>query len=207
MIGYNSQEDAIMRVDRTLLMYKGEPHYVRIYHENPLNQARLSSIKQLNPGGRTPKGITVDLTSDDVSCTFPRIGYMNYNDTAWYLQRSPVRTQRQGLSGASVTTPPGLYEINNLLFSHYGYDMLMGNFPSQEAALAKVRHEFWQSCAFSKDFAIKRLDNTETIGLLYRDTIRAIYDDMMGMFVAVGNTRDKSYFVNKANEAGVRLAL
>lgn len=166
-IKYERLEDARLRLKHTVVLYKGEPHYISeitnaIDKEDGIHRV-LSSPLPLEP--RDP---FAELKKEDkegqqrkiISSKFfdiaPfKMGFVNAPDGVFYCSRLPNRMQKQGLSsenfkGATLTGKP--VQFSTFLRTKEVLEMIKGLYPSFHQALKALDKA--PSCAFSREFAI-----------------------------------------------------
>jgi hypothetical protein len=104
-----------------------------------------------------------------------KLGYVNYSNTAVYLQRKPLRKWKQGLyaeylkikSSASaglangVKRGAGIFNTKTVVASRSFLDMYADNYPSFYRAWVQVRLLHFSSAAFHRNWAFTRARSRE----------------------------------------------
>lgn len=197
-----------MRLNRTLCRYKGEPVYVEVYNEDPINQVRLTPI----PYTQKKRGAVRVLTTDpEFVHRSPELGYVNYplmwggKYDCFYYARSPKRKQQQGLSASNVD----VFNEHGPSFSDVwmteGFRNLIINvYPKYEDALERVLKGDVKGVAFHRHVCIRRLDG-HNVCLFFKERMVAMYHPRMGCFNFLPAVRDGSYLNAFLNRIGVQL--
>lgn len=158
---YNDQHDAMMRLDGTICMYEGFPFYVQV-----LPEKHCVSLFSL---GDMAKVKTVKYTEDLFSYKPFPLGYMNMDNTSYFLSRSPDRRQKQGLASGLVRfkdrKPHGNWFPSMAL-----QNCIRGEYPKRIEAENSVIVGVNDKCAFHRHLAVRRL-NAFTLELLFRDRV------------------------------------
>jgi len=183
-------EDVIMRLDRTICMYKDIPYFVTVttgQEMDPTNKNLVKDIK-LTPLKGTEKSIFINHTDKEFSYSSLQLGYMLYRDTitekkmAFFMTRAPRRIQKQGLAIEYTLSEPSKRFPDNRWFSGAAmYDCITGNHPRLSKAIEKIENETHSSCPIHRHLAVGRLDSPsrcKRIGLLYRARLIAYLDTM-----------------------------
>ena len=166
---YERPEDVNMRLNESVIFYDGKPCYALsndVYLD--LYQLRsempyIARVKAANP--------LIDVRS-------PQLGFLNHRDMLFWVFRTTVRKQKQGLCGdntciARITSLDNPNRISSkTMCTIYFEDMLLGRYPSYEDAM-KSKH----SIAFARHFAIHRNEETEETLLYHLDRPVAFLDE------------------------------
>ena len=205
-IAYFSQEDVQMRLNRTLCRYNGEPVYVEVYMDDPLNLVRLTPI----PYNQNQRGKLRVLTTDKGFVhRSPELGYINYpwgaKADAFYYVRSPKRKQQQGLSAANVDVltkhgPP----FSDIWMTENFRNLIVNVYPKYEDALKRVVDGDVKGVAFHRHVCIRRLDG-HNISLFFKERMVAMYHPRMNCFNLLPALRDGSYLNAFLNRIGVQI--
>jgi hypothetical protein len=147
--------DMETRIHGGIAFYRGEPRYVEVVDRN---QVRLSSLT----GAVAP--IIVGVADENLDVSSPPLGYINYSGHANYVMRRPERRFKQVVNAQNLIcervmtgTYVGPDQLNNMLFSREGEDMLMGRYPSVKDAIERMTlNKKVISVAISRDIAIAR---------------------------------------------------
>lgn len=184
------RDDVRRRLTDTICMYKGEPVYVSS------NRGHILTIYDLY---KRDKG-QVDYRSDDFDYRSIRLGYMNYNKQAFYVNRIPLRSNAtwgvssQNLSCSNGGRPPTTWGKEMI-------DCVMGTHPSLATAISNLRQKDWVSCAFHRHFAVARQGND--IILHHRDSPVAVYDKVKETFTIPYGARGIKTMKTILTQAGV----
>lgn len=204
-IAYYSQEDAQMRLNRTICRYKGLPVYVEVYNEDPTNTLRLSVL----PLNHNVRRVTFKILSTDPDFVHrsPELGYLNHKwgdeYNAWYYSRSPKRKQQQGLSAGNVDVfnahGPHFSDVS---LSQCFCDMIVGVYPKFDDCLERVMEGDVKGVAFHRYACIRRIDG-HNISLFFKERMVAMYHPRMQCFNFLPGLRDSSYLNAFFNRIGV----
>lgn len=151
---YNTAEEVSMRLLNTYISDdEGHPVYVcEVIDEEYVR------VKPLNPlGGFDEHGDIVLLQGLDLRPA--RLGFINWQGSALYLQRAPLRKYKQGLSSQSllVDDSPTRGRKDSVMECGLPFiNMWRGIYPSFEEALDMVLRMGVLSCSFHRDWAIQR---------------------------------------------------
>ena len=170
---YDTQEQAAMRLQGTVITYRDKAVWVReVYNKDgkPHIYAQPFPIRS-HLGKQVPikEEAMLRLPADDPELNFRlfRLGYLNdaTRHTAFYVTRQPRRQQGQGL-GHGV-----LNNIHDGTFWTQAFeDMLFGKYPTPASAQDMLQSGEWYKVAISRDFAVARDDDFSSLmKLYYRD--------------------------------------
>ena len=206
-IAYFTQEDCQMRLNRTLCRYKGEPVYVEVYNEDPLNTVRLTPIPY---DAKKRRSLRVPTTDPDFVHRSPELGYVNYprggeKQDCYYYARSPKRRQQQGLSAGNVDV---LNEhgpsFSDIWMTDAFRNLIVNIYPKYEQALKSVLDGDVKGVAFHRHVCIRRIDG-HNVSLFFKERMVAMYHPRMGCFNFLPAVRDGSYLNAFLNRIGVQL--
>lgn len=205
-VAYYSQEDCMMRLNRTLCRYKGEPVYVEVYPDDPTNTVRLTPVPY---DAKKRRALTIKTTDPGFVHKSPELGYVNYTwgdkRDAFYYARSPKRKQQQGLSSANVDVfnehGP---RFSDVWLSKEFRDTIVGVYPSYEYALKTVMEGDVKGVAIHRSACIRRIDG-HNVCLFFKERMVAMYHPRMQCFNVLPALRDASYLTAFFNRIGVRL--
>jgi len=156
---YDHPDDAIMRLSKTFVKNEGRFGYIRGRRED------FDFLLQY-PGGTE---VLIDVNSEEVDISSPKLGFINSNGRAYYPTLTPVRKQRQGVCLDYLMLHDTLgtnWHYEKLFEANYIETvclMLENTYPSLEQALQIVsktkvtkisRHK---SCAFSRNLAVTNI--------------------------------------------------
>ena len=176
-IPYESIGDAQMRLNSTVVLYDGEPVYIREIGVrdagDPKDDVFRVYAETLPRTGREK----VDTMRKYISskkfdmAPFP-MGFMNHKGYAYYCSRLPRRQQKQGLSENTFSCCPVAFqhEVGSVSFGTATQlqpfvDMVKGRYPTMEEALRLLSSEEAKSVGFSRTYALIR--DLELDGLIY----------------------------------------
>lgn len=159
---YYAEEDKVRRIGNTICTYKGMPVAVMgrtQWRDRPLGEEDVYVSKTLARGNNMYDPASWDVvkyTSPDFSDrTFP-LGYMNYGGQAYYLSRSPVQQQSQGLTRGVINSIPAVQNLP--IFSQEMEDCILGKYPTLSECLSTLGKGYsTKSMAFSRDFAVAKI--------------------------------------------------
>lgn len=119
---YYQPEDAYMRLNSTVCLFNGEPCFVEGERENK-NSFKLYKIEKLTEDFILPRkpDFVVDYKEDSFQCTGIVLGYMYYKKSAYYIQRIPNRTQKQGLVITNLVSSPDNIAENYLTTESFAH--------------------------------------------------------------------------------------
>lgn len=147
MRGYDTVEYAASRLVETIIMYQGDPIMVR----------RVGYIG-------SPENITIEGTSlinsteyqvklEDCDINPVSLGYVNFNKTATYISRAPMRRDwRQGLRMLNIMDVEG--RNPRLIPYRVIANTIMGRYPSFKNSLDSLNSNKAERVAYCRDFSI-----------------------------------------------------
>lgn len=193
-------EQAIMRLSKTIVLYKGVPVYV---HEvrNGGNKKICLLIYDLP---RMNQESVVQLDDKDLDVFNFSLGYLNTEREVKYLLRNPRRQNRQGLD-ANNTAVIGrngleLREDFSLIYRQQGFvDMFANKYPSIEKCQELLKNGADMQ-AFHKHFALE-LDHDLDFYLLYYKGNRVAYGDIDNLVLP----SHMMYLNEVATNAGIKV--
>lgn len=139
---YDLLEEIDMRLNNTIVSYNGEPHRVKgVYPAGQAPEIKTFGVAlEKLPTGSGHKVFIVD-QGDPLLTTKLSLGFINYNGTALYVSRSPVRKYRAGIykENVYITDAKG-QSLSNQHFEHFIKDeaftaMVAGVYPSVEECM------------------------------------------------------------------------
>lgn len=171
---YENIEDARMRLRGTVVLYEGEPFYVRDVQRPQTkedgilrvigNLLPLSGKEMFEERGEMKKFIS----SKNFDIGAFRMGYVNSPAGAFYCTRLPSRQQKQGLSGdtfQAVTNKGAKVPFTTFTTTKEVVNMVKNDYPSfavAQKALGKV-----PAVAFSRDFCLEKDEILEELQHLF----------------------------------------
>ncbi len=149
-------QDVNARLDEGICFFRGRPYLINTRDGNGTS----ASLRALDGRG---KSIPVQLNSDELDISAPELGYINYDNKAYYAMRSPDRKYKQTLQYSSMvaqlcgsTRTIGGDNLAHALYSENGEKMLLNVYPTLQEALAFVSAKGGKnrSMAFHRDVAL-----------------------------------------------------
>lgn len=180
-IKYESLEDARLRLKNTVVLYDGEPVFIRNIEPSRSEKDGIFRIHAdalpLNRPGQIPDedededwidaAKKADLRKFISSKNFDiapfKMGYVNLKKGAVFCSRVPRRQQKQGLSLESYSAV-GL-DWGAFVQSKEAVDMIKGRYPTLDQAKALLNKS--PLVAFSREFAIAKDEILEDMFILY----------------------------------------
>lgn len=149
---YLNQQDASMRLHQTVCLYKGEPVFVQFNEEGSATKVTISYFDESK---RRPK--TIHYTDPEFTYEPIRLGYMNTKGNTYFLSRSPVRRQKQGLTYNSISVSPK----KSVFFSFPCLPLMktiIGDYPTLKQAFKWMDEGKVEGVAVDRDVAFRRND-------------------------------------------------
>lgn len=189
-IKYESLEDARLRLKNTVVLYDGEPVFIRNIEPSRSEKDGIFRIHAdalpLNGPGQIhnededwDEGVAVDvgdwidaakkadlrkfISSKNFDIAPFKMGYVNLKKGAVFCSRVPRRQQKQGLSLESYSAV-GL-DWGAFVQSKEAVDMIKGRYPTLDQAKALLNKS--PLVAFSREFAIAKDEILEDMFILY----------------------------------------
>lgn len=177
-IKYESLEDARLRLKNTVVLYDGDPVFIRNIEPSRSEKDGIFRIHaDALPLNVDEDGIEVGdwieaakkaglrkfISSKNFDIAPFKMGYVNLRKGAVFCSRLPRRQQKQGLSAESYSGI-GL-DWANFVRSSEVVDMIKGRYPTFEQAKALLNKS--PLVAFSREFAIARDEILEDMFVLY----------------------------------------
>lgn len=194
---YFSREDASMRLNETICMWKGEPVYVHFRVNSESHTA--VAIKDFHK--RTREQI-VEYTNDDfVYEAFP-LGYMSTSlHEAVYLTRVPERRQKQGLCKNSINASNGLMPVRDRWWkTKEFYNCIMGIHTKAPKAI-QLMNEGIPGIVVGRHVAFRYVDH-DVYSLVYRERVVGTYSPSIGVSNLI-STPATSVFINVMEDLGL----
>lgn len=189
-VKYESVNDAQMRLQHTVVLYDGEPVYItgvsQVGPDDPKDDiyrvyaAPLPFVPDRNGNQKEAFRKFISSRKFDLA-PFP-LGFMNKNDTTYYLSRQCKRQQKQGLSdntigvvdmssfeGKGKGLPRRAFTVSNLVTYPEFLDTIKGRYPSLEEATALLQGDA-NAVAFSRVFALVKDQDLDDLIYLYHKT-------------------------------------
>lgn len=171
---YLNQDDLATRLNGTICKYKGVPYYIQTHgydaQRTSYPNVNLYSLK----GGVVKYERRVDHRDPDFDDSAPLLGYMNYNNQAYYLKRMPYRHANQGLKYTDVMSVPFAIDRHDTQWFQGDaiYNCILGIYPRMSSAVEQLETN-GGSCALHRDVAIGLINHRQH-GLHYRGRLVAI---------------------------------
>jgi hypothetical protein len=139
--------DLGMRLSKTLIRFKGQPFYVdNIGHDRKYLLNGMFTM--------TGKVASIELPCKDIDLRPVPLGYANFNGTAVYLSRIPVRRYKQGLSHENISVNgPLLQGKRDILTTREVAACVNGAYPKLDAAMRAIDNGAG-SVAFHRQWAV-----------------------------------------------------
>lgn len=173
MDAYLNRQDAVMRLDGTICKFEDDPVYVEFHGEDDPHKVHISYF---DGSGRRSK--TVKYTSPDFTYHPINLGYININNNAYYLSRSPVRRQKQGLARDSIRIlphPRGLHGSFHYFPSIELSKTIKGDYPSLKKAIKSIERGKVKGIAVDRDVAFRESD-MDLFSILFKERIVGHYN-------------------------------
>lgn len=169
MDAYLNYQDAMMRLNDTICLYEGEPVYV-VMSGNDQTEAVIRFYD-----GTSRRSKVINYTDDKFTYHPIRLGYMNIGKNTFYLTRSPVRRQKQGLSQDNIVNQSNT-RISSRWFPSKGLThCIQGKYPSLKDALKLLNDRKTKGVAVDRDIALKLAD-TSTITIYFKERTVGLFD-------------------------------
>lgn len=180
-IKYESIEDARMRLRGTVVLYSGEPFYVRDVQRAQSKEDGIFRVigsllpvtgrEEMAPAEGTEMKKFISSKNFDIAAF--RMGYVNSPKGAFYCTRLPNRQQKQGLSAETFSGKDNkgrAIPFTNFTATKEVLNMVKNDYPSfavAQKALTKV-----PAVAFSRDFCLERDEILEEMHRVYHKGIQ-----------------------------------
>jgi len=205
---YLTRDDVHMRLNNSVCMFGKKWYYIKTRDRDDDVDFHIVHGYELGKGMRN--STSIDVRDKDFDCKSPVLGYMNYNNTCYYLSRIPDRKQKQGLNIDTIISnePRGL--VFNYITTEQFRNMLMDKYPKQGACLKAVMHDEAEDLngvcvgsAFNRNFCYRKLAGN-AIGLMYKERLIALYDRDEEKFNLI-LSKETSFFERILEKNGVVL--
>lgn len=171
---FASNADLKLRLDNTIIRYKGKPFHCRASGgDDKLSLTRLDD--------KETQAINVPADHPDLDISSPPLGFVNYDRTCVYYSRLPQRKYKQGLSqdGIQVRSLYGTSERNreHPVNSTRLSNTIRGIYTSFHSCFTRATStskDYAQ--AFSRNFALAKVGATGDIHLYHKFTIIGDFD-------------------------------
>ena len=159
---YESLADLRMRLNGTVVLHKGDPVFVSVEDSTNWETVYLASLTS---------GKNYRVSYKELDTSSPQLGYMNWKDNAYYVERISGRWQFQGLRQEGLTIRDlGRNAIGNYLTSKSFASCILADHPTLKSALDDVLNFRAIKRAFHRDLAVGR-GAQGRINLYYKDTV------------------------------------
>lgn len=220
MYQLDTYEDLVMRLDKTVCLYKGIACYVTVRRraDGNLNTVAVSSIRDKG------KTLTTDVRTDDKDFFVSGFsgGFLNtrfgkgQSPTTYYMARPPARQQRQGFSFTHITLDMlGLPNLGGApaedfqLQHNVGLaDLFENTYPNHRHVLAKVLKEQGKSAsmAFARNWALWA-ERPGDIRLFYQTLPVGRYSIKNETFIVNTDLAGLSFVLPELTELGINYAI
>lgn len=156
----HSLQDVSMYLNGTICLWDGKPVYVDVDN----GEGGKIMIHYL---GDRKKRELVEYTDDRFDYRSVQLGYLQYENRAFYLERLPVRKTKQAVAHENTggRSPCGRnIGISDILFSSAMNNCVLGEHMTEEEAIRGLMGGKYKSAAVSRNVAIqKEEDGTFTL--------------------------------------------
>lgn len=169
-----SLDDTRNRIHRTVCMYKRKPVYVQVQEMNEISVIPLRRDR--------PEAKFINVADADFSYKSPPLGYMNYQDSVYYVMRIPTRQIRAGLCTETLTSDPRI-PADDYIMTKAFEDCIMGKHPTVRDAVKKLQGQKALGVAVHRHLALK-LDGSchPHFAIHYRSSKVGTFDPDRGIF-------------------------
>lgn len=193
---YLNRDDMRMRLDRSVVSFKGEPWYCDV--DTPVKEWFNVTLHPFE-GVKGLKPQTVDHRSNDFSGASLEVGYFNHEASAYYAEREPARMQKAGLNYENINIVPRK-PGPNFLISNGFYNMLKDDYPTKEEAIKLLRQRDVKKIAVSKWFAYGWEGNLR-IAVYFQERVIGYYSLDTGL-INILSDKAISFIMRKAKLSG-----
>jgi hypothetical protein len=157
---FATQADIKLRLDNTIIRWKGRPYYCR-------NSGESYQLMLYQVANRQEEAIIVDVGDPLLDFSSPPVGFLNHDEYCVYYSRVPHRKYKQGLANDSIE----VHLLNGQKTRDYEHQyvsdkkalMFMGSYPSYHYCWDVIHRKPKEvrkiSHAFSRNFAIQGGEN------------------------------------------------
>lgn len=162
---WDRAEDAEMRLNGSIVVRNGQP--VQVLGVRQHNNKILVNYVCL------PKGDPAQAYTGDPGWDWKpiKVGYVNYGKGAYYVERKPIRKWKQGLHKDNISVTPEVAGGNGIFLTPEFLAAYNNEYPKLDEAVKAVTSKVRRGCAFSRNFAITKLE------------VGPLYLEYMGMIV------------------------
>jgi len=150
---FNNVHDTTMRLNNTIIFYKGEPVRVFKVKESNIEDILLCLHYLFDEGF-----FEVNVQDPALDIKAPSLGYINVNESAYFLRRYPQRRMKQGLPCDGVFTGRRRNSFDIMSHPKEATKMLRGEYPSFKEALSMIKEGRFQ-VAFDSEASIDAGNN------------------------------------------------
>jgi len=200
---YINQNDVHMRLNNTFCMYDGKLVFVVVNAGFDVGTITIYPADTL----AASKAKMISVTDPKFSFILPELGYVNTEQFAVYLSKTPDRIQKQGLDThvlrAAVHNKKQYFDgsIVTLVYSPSFQDMLDNRYPSLQEALPAVLEKDKDSVAISKHVAVGSVARN-MLCLFYDSRPIGMYNRKRGIFT-ITDERIPTLILSRLNRLGV----
>lgn len=206
MKGFIRQEDAINRLNGTLCFYKGEPVYVTVSPDFPVNTVMVQSFKSYVLGQSNRRSNPIMITDDAFDAVPRPLGYVNYGGVGLFIGRLPERRPKQGLSPDAITvvgSNTAGFQGRHIFATPEFLAMINNEYPSLEQSKLLIE-EGRQSCAFSRTLCVGYVDGRNILGLMYRGRMVGLYNSRTDSFSLLPGSKEEKLLRFHLDKHGVK---
>ena len=198
MLLYDNFDDCKSKLLGTIIYYKGQAVYVKDIQPEPDPTGTFYVDYSLKIAHVDKRGMTdVKLSDPDLNFMEYQLGYANFQGTALYWYRKPVKQYKQGLKAEQlnykIANPNHVLHEHPFSFNRSVINMLEGRYPSIEGAKDLLKAGAAGVLAFHKDFAFAYNDVFEAYELEYKGVKIGHTADLVNV-----NLTDKYAYVKEA---------
>jgi hypothetical protein len=173
---YETTEEVKFRLENTVVTYDGQPVYIsKVHVPDAEDKGEIARVYfyDLPLKGAGQKETRKYLSSKKFDLAPFPMGYVNHNGQAFFVARTPVRQNKQGLAqGTTIITDirgqKAALSLNDLLRSQGFCDMIAGKYPSFKEAGESLGNKENSSIAISRMFAFVIDHDLEALYLLHK---------------------------------------
>ena len=189
------RDDVRQRLGGTICRYKGKPVYIA-----DTRGGHQVYVQPLLPFSDNYE--LIDYRTPDFDYKSPPLGYMNFQDRAYYLSRLPWRDiQKQGLCQQAIEFKPDALGRGGWFPSEALAKCILGEHPNLQDALELIQTQGHESVAIHRHIAIGTVSG-QSLGVFYRGRVVGIRE--MGKFRLL-QSDESSILERLIRKAGINL--
>lgn len=197
---FMTQRDAEMRLHDTIGLYHGQPVYITVSPEDPLNVLTVRGFFD-----RNSQRVKIPCNHPALDVHSIEVGYCNDMDMTGrckFITRIPARIQKQGLCGGNTQMGGRACSTRNLV-ARGVHDMLINKYPSYDEVLNSVLDDTYVKYAFHKEYCIEKMDEY-LIALKHNERVIATYENGKWQVMAALE-QSRSFYITQLSEEGLTL--